>query len=74
MHLAASQLIEVVLLLSTLWRKEEVDNSEKPESVEEDERSISKPETHTMPSIGVINKGHLVQKFLPIHTQRRIPP
>jgi hypothetical protein len=50
-------------------RKEEVDNSEKPDSVEKDERSISKPETHAMPSIGVINKGHLVQKFLPIHAQ-----
>jgi hypothetical protein len=48
---------------------EEVDNFGKPESVEKDEKGISEFETHVMPSIGVINKGHLVQKLLPIHTQ-----
>jgi hypothetical protein len=46
---------------------EEVDNSAKSKSVEKDERSISKPKTHTMPPVRVINKGHLVQKLLPIH-------
>jgi len=46
---------------------EEVDNSGKPKSVEKDERSILKPKTHVMPPVGVIDKGHLVQKLLPIH-------
>jgi hypothetical protein len=48
---------------------EDVDNSEKSENEEENERNISKSETHTMPPAGVINKGHLVQQgVLPIHT------
>jgi hypothetical protein len=48
---------------------EEVDNFGKPESVQKDEKGISEFETHVMPSIGVINKGHLVQKLLLIPTQ-----
>jgi hypothetical protein len=48
---------------------EEVDNFGKPENVEKDEKGMSEFETHTMPSIRVINKGHLVQKLLPIHAQ-----
>jgi hypothetical protein len=48
---------------------EEVDNSREYDSVEEDEGSMSKPETHTMPPPRVINKGHLVQELLPIHAQ-----
>jgi hypothetical protein len=46
---------------------EEVDNFGKPENVEKDEKGMSKFETGAMPSIRVINKGHLVQKLLPIH-------
>ncbi len=46
---------------------EEVDKSRKSNSVEEDEGSISKPETHAMPPLGVIYKGHLVQDLVPIH-------
>jgi hypothetical protein len=48
---------------------EEVDNFGKPENVEKDEKGMSKFETGAMPSIRVINKGHLVQKLLPIHAQ-----
>jgi hypothetical protein len=48
---------------------EEVNNSRKSDSVEEDEGSISKLETHTMPPLGVSNKGHLVQELLPIRAQ-----
>jgi hypothetical protein len=40
---------------------EEVDKSRESNSVEEDEGiSIPKPETHAMPPLGVIYKGHLV--------------
>ncbi len=39
---------------------EEVDKSRESDSVEEDEGNISKPETHAMPPLGVIYKGHLV--------------
>jgi hypothetical protein len=59
-------MIEVVLLPLSMF-VEEVDNFREYDSVEEDEGSISKPETHTMPPQGVINKGHLVQELLPIH-------
>jgi hypothetical protein len=45
----------------------EVNNSREFDNVEEDEGSISKPKTHTMPSARIINKGHLVQELLPIH-------
>ncbi len=48
---------------------EKVDNYRESNSVEEDEGSISKLETHSMPPPGVINKGHLVQESLPIHAQ-----
>jgi len=46
----------------------EVDNFREFDNVEDDEGSISKPKTHMMPSARVINKGHLVQELLPIHT------
>jgi hypothetical protein len=48
---------------------EEVDNFGEFNNVNEDKKYILELETHTMPPIGVINKGHLVQELLPIHTQ-----
>ncbi len=39
---------------------EEVNKSRESDSVEEDEGSISKLETHAMPPLGVIYEGHLV--------------
>jgi hypothetical protein len=47
---------------------EDVKNFGKFDSVEEDERNLSKLETHMMPLARVINISHLVQEVLPIHT------
>jgi hypothetical protein len=52
---------------------EEVNNFGKLESVEKDERSILEPETHTMPPVGVINRGHLVFKSYYPYMHKRIP-
>ncbi len=46
---------------------EEVANFGEFDSVNEEKKSILKLETHTMPPLGVINKGHLVHELLPIH-------
>ncbi len=45
----------------------EINKSRESDSVEEDEGSISKPETHAMPPLGFSYKGHLVQDLVPIH-------
>jgi hypothetical protein len=66
--LAPSNVITYLSCLAPINTMEEVDNSRKFESVEKDEGSILEPETHAMPPVGVINKGHLVQELLPIHT------
>jgi hypothetical protein len=58
--LAPSNVITYRSCLASINTMEEVNNSKKIESVERDERSISKPKTDTMPLVGVINKGHLV--------------
>ncbi len=52
---------------------EEVNNFGKLESVEKDERSILEPKTHTMPLVGVINRGHLVFKSCHPYMHKRIP-
>jgi hypothetical protein len=46
---------------------EEVANFGEFDSVNEEKKSILKLKTHTMPPLGVINKGHLVHELLPIH-------
>jgi hypothetical protein len=50
---------------------EKVANFGESHSAKVDKESILELETHTMPPLGVINKGHLVQELLPI-THRRI--
>jgi hypothetical protein len=58
--LAPSNVITYQSCLAPINTMEEVDNSEKIENVERDEGIISKPKTHSMPPVGVINKGHFV--------------
>jgi hypothetical protein len=62
-----SQLIKVVLLpLSTLWRKSTI--LENLTTLKKTKETYENLETHTMPPPRVINKGHLIQELMPIHT------
>jgi len=67
--LAPSNVTTYQSCLAPINTMEEVNNSRKSKSVEKDEKNILKPKTHAMPSVRVINRGHLVQKLLPIHAQ-----
>jgi hypothetical protein len=60
--LTPSNVITYRSCLAPIDTTNKVDNSRKFESVEKDEGSISKPETHAMPPVRVINKGHLVKR------------
>lgn len=48
---------------------EDFDNFQEFDNIKEDEGSISEPKTHVMPLTRVINRCHLVQELLTIHTQ-----
>jgi hypothetical protein len=47
---------------------EDVNHFGKSNNVEEDEENISELKKHMMPPAGVINRSHLFQEVLPIHT------